>query len=486
MNICIFAGTTEGRKLAEKFTPYCHLYVCVATEYGKLLDEVSGAQVHVGRMDEAEMTEFFRKNEIELVVDATHPYAVLVSQNIRSACETAGLEYIRLERKTGEKLGENERIVYVPDAAAAAELLKQSDEKVLLTTGVKELGSFYEIARDRLYVRIIPSVESLTRCLSQVEPGHIIAALGPFSEETNIANLHSTGAKVLVTKQSGKNGGFFEKISAAQKAGARCIIIGTPDTDNGSTYTEQETEELLFQRLGIECKAQKERRQQERKTQVVILGCGSGEEAGLTVEAREMLLRANRLIGSKRLILQAKQMNPYAETYTAIETEKIVEIIKASANEKEKAADDEPLTAVLMSGDSGFFSGTKKLYEALKASGETEVQILPGISSISMLSARTGISWEDAYICSMHGRELFIEEVVKKQEKVFVLLDNVNTVAAVAKRLVAAGLADAYLYAGSMLGTKEEKLAEGYANELEELETMPLSVMFIVRNYGAE
>ena len=95
--ILIFAGTTEGRELAEFAGGLkVQALVSVATEYGKTcLDDCDNIQTFVGRMDEGQIEAFIREEKVELVIDATHPFAVLVTRNIRKACENTGTEYLR-------------------------------------------------------------------------------------------------------------------------------------------------------------------------------------------------------------------------------------------------------------------------------------------------------------------------------------------------------------------------------------------------------
>ena len=103
----LFAGTTEGRELAEFLDRQgvsCH--VCAATEYGgQLLDEgTCGHKIHSGRLDEAGMEALMRQEEIRMAVDATHPYAAAVSSNIREACQKTGCRYLRLLRKKRRRM----------------------------------------------------------------------------------------------------------------------------------------------------------------------------------------------------------------------------------------------------------------------------------------------------------------------------------------------------------------------------------------------
>ena len=101
--VIVFAGTTEGREICSFLKKYeIASLACTATEYGKCRIEEGGAlTVRSGRLTEEEMEQLFGEEQPEMVIDATHPYADLVSENIRSACEKAGKTYLRLLRQIG-------------------------------------------------------------------------------------------------------------------------------------------------------------------------------------------------------------------------------------------------------------------------------------------------------------------------------------------------------------------------------------------------
>ena len=103
MNVVIFAGTTEGRRLSDMLRrDHIRHHVCVATGYGADMMQKDDPYIilHEGRMDKARMRSFFEENgftEGDFVVDATHPYAVEVSKNIASAIP-AGAALLRVIR----------------------------------------------------------------------------------------------------------------------------------------------------------------------------------------------------------------------------------------------------------------------------------------------------------------------------------------------------------------------------------------------------
>ena len=89
----VFAGTTEGCEISIFLAGHkVKVLACVATEYGsKSLTENEYLKIHAGRLDEKEMEELLRKAAPCLVLDATHPYAAEVTENIKKACVNVGL-----------------------------------------------------------------------------------------------------------------------------------------------------------------------------------------------------------------------------------------------------------------------------------------------------------------------------------------------------------------------------------------------------------
>lgn len=235
MSILLFGGTAEGHSLARRLAQTGLAVICsVATAYGEaVLEPTPGLTVHVGRMDADQMAAEMAKG-YTCVVDATHPYADRVSENIRRAAETAGLPYYRLLRPREAAEG----VLWADSPADAARMLADLPGNVLLTTGSKDLKTFTQVPdyRDRLYVRVLPSLESLSAALDLGYPAaHILCMQGPFPEKLNAALLEAVDAKILVTKDTGKAGGFPEKAAAAQSAGAKLLVIRRPTQETGYT-----------------------------------------------------------------------------------------------------------------------------------------------------------------------------------------------------------------------------------------------------------
>ena len=175
--LCVFAGTTEGRELVEFLCAQpVKTTACVATEYGQtLLEPAENLTIHTGRLNREEMAALFAREQFSLVVDATHPYASVVTQNICAACADTQTEYLRLLR-SGAQAPEDS--VFVPDIAGAVDYLNTREGNILLTTGSKELASFRGIREfaQRVYARVLPMEDSLRLCReAELPPAHIIA-----------------------------------------------------------------------------------------------------------------------------------------------------------------------------------------------------------------------------------------------------------------------------------------------------------------------
>lgn len=247
-HILLFAGTTEGRILAEYLnTLKIATHACVATEYGEqLLINLEYVETTSTRLTADDMISLMNKEAFSLVIDATHPYATVVSSNIQSACKATNTKYYRVVRESSELLTKDTHMVFVESVEEAITYLKETSGNIFVTTGSKELYKYKQLPdfENRIYARTLSSPNVVKECYEQGFQGkHLICMQGPFSAELNYAMLLHTEAKYLVTKESGLPGGFAEKIEAAKQASVTCVIIGRPEDVKG--YTLDEMKEVI-------------------------------------------------------------------------------------------------------------------------------------------------------------------------------------------------------------------------------------------------
>ncbi|MBO4325977.1 MAG: precorrin-6A reductase [Clostridia bacterium] len=451
--VCLFAGTTEGRRLAYILKDAAELTVCVATEYGEvMLDGCGGINVHTGRLDERGMEAFFASGGFGLIIDATHPYAQEVSVNIRAAAEKFDIPVMRIIREADKKAY---NAVYVDNVEHAKDYLAEHGGNVLITTGAKELTSYAGLDMSRVWVRVLPLQSSLEACKKAGIPtAHIIAAQGPFSEETNLALLRAIDAKFIVTKESGKSGGFDEKISAAKKAGATAVIVGKPTQGEGLRLDEAVAE--LAKRYELT----------DRK--LYLIGIGPGGSGMLTAEAAEAIEECDAVIGAKTVVEAVLPAGFRKTVFYEFTPDKVKAVLDSHPSLR--------CAAILMRGDVGFYSGAKKLLELF---GEGAVNIVPGISSVSAFAAKLGVSWDDARLISLHGRDANLIRAVDSNKKTFALTGGANTVPDICRKLCEYGFGALRVAVGERLSYHDEKITRDTAQALCTREFDALSVMYI-------
>ena len=448
----VFAGTTEGYALCEFLAENrVSVYACAATEYGgSLLQENEFLHVSAGRLKTEDMEELFRKENPEIVLDATHPYAAEVTKNIRTACESAGVLYQRILRPEGEK---NSEAIYVESTEEAAAFLSGTEGNIFLTTGSKELAKFTGIPdyKERLFARVL-SIPSVIRSCAELgfEGYHLIGMQGPFSAEINEAMLRQFQCSYLVTKDTGLAGGFPEKMEACQRCGVTPVIIGRPLKEEGLSL--QDARVFLSKMFGFTL-----------SQKISLVGIGMGAEKTLTLEGIKALNEAELLIGAKRMTEAVQK--PGQMVLHEYRSEKIVEYIREHPKYR--------TVAIALSGDVGFYSGAKKLIDQL----DGNVEVICGISSVVYFMSKIGLSWDDAKIVSAHGRNCNLISLIRHNPKVFSILGTEDGVAVLASRLVYYGMGDVTLYVGENLSYENEKIFHDKAANLTEYRGDALSVV---------
>lgn len=234
--IILFGGTSEGRVLCELLGKRrIKTLMCVATEYGEaLLPPFDTLRVHTGRLNRAAMETLLKTEKPRLAIDATHPYAAEVSDNIRAACEKAGVKRFRLLR---EKIDSADCVMF-PCMKELIGWLNERNGTVFSSLGAKEAAALSAIKgyKDRVWLRILPDAAGLSACLAAGFPArHIICMQGPFSKELNAAMFREVCADILLTKESGAAGGYPEKLKAARECGMTAAVLSRPREENGLT-----------------------------------------------------------------------------------------------------------------------------------------------------------------------------------------------------------------------------------------------------------
>ncbi|MCM1253359.1 MAG: precorrin-6A reductase [Clostridium sp.] len=483
--IVIFAGTTEGRKLSEYLAEAGIVNtVCVATEYGEIvLQKHPLVTVRQGRMNREEIESFLTEKNFSVVIDATHPFAEEVTHNIKAAVENLSVHeidicYLRLNREGIEQKEKSaeDNIRYFETNEACAKALENTEGNILLTTGSKELAVYCisEKIKHRLHVRLLPDADNIALCTKQGICGkQIIAMQGPFTAKMNEAIIQQYQIAHFVTKESGMSGGYQEKLEAIQRMGIQGYVIRQPQKEDGYSFPElcAELEKICGKKILM-----------ESRMEITLAGVGMGNENCLTKEVKRAISEADILLGAERLLENVSSTpTRKQEKYPFYRAEQIIPYLKEVQNpfmESKKAV-------VLFSGDSGFYSGCRSLYEALEkeiCNGQLKasMRILPGISSVSYLASCIGVSYQDAAVYSMHGKEVLnLVGRIKSHAKTFFLMSGVKDVNRLGKLLTEAGMTECEITIGYQLSYKEQRIEELTPAQCGELKEEGLYTCFV-------
>jgi len=233
--ILILGGTLEGREIAGVLAAEgFKVLATVVSGYGaEVIPQDLPVEVLVGQLDSVELERLAAEKGIKLIIDATHPYARVITDTAWEVSRKRNIPYIRFERPPVTEEIRGDAVFRAAGYEEAAGLAVSKGNTVFLTIGSRNLEPFIRAgraSRKRIIARVLPDAGVLQQCAAmQIPPKDIVAVQGPFSVEMNQAMFREYGAEVLVTKDSGRTGGTDTKIAAALSLKMPVIIVARPD-----------------------------------------------------------------------------------------------------------------------------------------------------------------------------------------------------------------------------------------------------------------
>lgn len=253
--VWVFSGTRDGNQLVQQLRQLnIPTVVSVAHEFGARSWQEQEVPVVFGRLGFDQRKKLLQQMEAIAIVDGTHPYAEKMTCQLHQLSAQLNLTYLRWERPSA--LAGDE--IVASSIVEAATLAMEHGTKILLTTGSQLVPQFLEQDPQRMhkwFVRCAPSAISIKKLEQNgFELSNICAQQGPFSLEENLTLLKRWHIEVLVSKDSGIEGGYPEKHQAAQQLGIPLIVLQRPHptTKVFQTFPElwQQLQPLIWQTHG--------------------------------------------------------------------------------------------------------------------------------------------------------------------------------------------------------------------------------------------
>ncbi|MDO9046172.1 MAG: precorrin-3B C(17)-methyltransferase [Methylobacter sp.] len=262
----VFSGTSDGNQLANELAQQGYpVVVSAATEYGGEVaaQHCSGVSVWAGHQGVEAQKQALSQNQARAIVDATHPYANLISEQLMGLSQALNIPYLRYERPSSFETNSGIECDSTEQAAKQAIAI---GSRIFLTTGSKDLATFLrppgmvaatapgsrrhflhpwrsEVSQSvgnrcdqapgaterKWFVRVTPEPEFIQRAIDLGVPrSHICAMQGPFSEAFNTALWRDLKIDCVITKDSGDAGGYQAKVAATQALNIPLLVIKRP------------------------------------------------------------------------------------------------------------------------------------------------------------------------------------------------------------------------------------------------------------------
>lgn len=231
--IGVFAGTSDGKAIVNRLLEASlRVVVFNGSQAGaEMFDDHELLICSHEKLDMDGLKEAVVGYGLTTIVDATHPYAQVITRNLLDLKEALSLDYFRYLRPSTSQEGYD-------SYGAIVDVLKGTQGKILLTTGSNNLHIFTEhLDLNRLICRVLPTPEVIGKCKALgFKTSQIIGMQGPFSLEANALLMAEKSIAYLVTKESGHQGGFREKMDAAKACGVQALVLKRPTDEHSTSY----------------------------------------------------------------------------------------------------------------------------------------------------------------------------------------------------------------------------------------------------------
>jgi len=229
--IGLIVGTSEGKNILSGLNEFTDdIFISTATAYGaELLKDYKYKIFNEKPLDLVGLKQVIKNNDIKILIDASHPYALEITENAIKACKINGVQYVRYERPpVVEKFKDNKNVIVVENYDSLYKYLKTIDGTILNTTGSRNIDKILDLKlNNRIIHRVLPSVKVLEEILELgVNIEDIVAMKGPVGYELNKGFIREYNAKAILMKDSGVQGGTEDKIRAAIDNNIPAFIIG--------------------------------------------------------------------------------------------------------------------------------------------------------------------------------------------------------------------------------------------------------------------
>jgi precorrin-6A/cobalt-precorrin-6A reductase len=221
--VLILGGTTEARALGESLAKRGDLDVTLSLAGRTAAPVPHAVPVRVGGFGGAAgLADYLTKERIDVLIDATHPHADIISKNAAAAAGQTAVAFMTL-RRPAWTAAPGDRWVEVHHTSAAVTALGEAPRRVFLALGRNDLAPFADAPQHHYLIRSVDPVDPPL----PLPHADYITARGPFSEADDRALMTAHGIEIVIAKNSG-GAAAYGKIAAARALGLTVIMLRRP------------------------------------------------------------------------------------------------------------------------------------------------------------------------------------------------------------------------------------------------------------------
>jgi precorrin-6A/cobalt-precorrin-6A reductase len=223
--VLILGGTGDAAKLAAKAANLSGIEVIVSLAGRTSQPKDVALNTRVGGFGGvAGLTAYLREEAIDLLIDATHPFAAQISLNAAASAAEVKIPRLMLMRPMWEPvIGDN--WIEAENIETAAQKLGSCSKRVFLTIGRQELAAFAHIENIWFLMRMIDPPQPNT----WVPKGLLLYDRGPFTLADERQLLIQHAIDTIVSKNSGGDA-TYAKIIAARELNIPVVMVQRPAT----------------------------------------------------------------------------------------------------------------------------------------------------------------------------------------------------------------------------------------------------------------
>jgi len=231
--VLILGGTGDAAELAAKVSVIPGFEVITSLAGRTCQPSVSLETVRVGGFGGSSgLAAYLHEQHIDLLIDATHPFAAQISWNAATAAKEVGIPHLMLVRPAWAKVAGDDWIE-VESVEAAAAAIPATAQRVFLTIGRQQLAPFVQLTKIWFLMRTIDPPASDVA----IPNGKLLFDRGPFSLEQERRLLQDYQIDAIVSKNSGGDA-TYAKLVAARELSIPVLIVKRPAMPTGEQVTD--------------------------------------------------------------------------------------------------------------------------------------------------------------------------------------------------------------------------------------------------------